>query len=69
MPGIDGNEAARRIRASAGGSKPFLIALTGWGADEDRRRTQISGFDLHLTKPVDAGVLARMIAGMPIESP
>jgi CheY-like chemotaxis protein len=53
MPGMDGLEAARRIRALPGGSDVLLIALTGWGQERDRRRTAEAGFDAHLVKPVD----------------
>ena len=57
MPELNGYEAARRIRAEPWGDGPFLIALTGWGADEDRRRTHEAGFDHHLVKPVDPDAL------------
>jgi len=69
MPRLNGYEAARRIRAESGGGVPFLVALTGWGADDDRRRTRAAGFDRHLVKPVDLDALKRMIAELPIESP
>jgi len=65
MPKLDGYEAAQRIRAGAW-SRPYLIALTGWGADEDRRRTREAGFDRHLVKPVDPDALLKMIAELPI---
>jgi CheY-like chemotaxis protein len=68
MPKMDGYEAARRIRAQTWGAELFLVALTGWGAEHDRRRTQDSGFDRHLVKPVDREALTRMIAEMPIKS-
>ncbi|KAF2990473.1 PAS domain-containing protein [Methylocystis sp. MJC1] len=51
MPDIDGYEAARRIRAASRGRPLLLVALTGWGQEEDHRRTREAGFDLHLTKP------------------
>ena len=66
MPKLNGYEAVRRIREEAWG-RPYLIALTGWGADEDRLRTRDAGFDCHLVKPVDPDALLRMIAGLPIE--
>jgi len=69
MPKLDGYEAARRIRAEPWGSKPFLVALTGWGADHDRQRTHDAGFDRHLVKPVDPDALTRIIKVLPIESP
>jgi CheY-like chemotaxis protein len=62
MPRLDGNGAARRIRAEPWGRQVPLIALTGWGSDEDRRRTAEAGFDLHLTKPVDPATLESLLA-------
>ena len=62
MPGMDGFEVAQRIRALPGGRDVLLVALTGWGQDEDRRRTAEAGFDAHLTKPVDAERLAALLA-------
>ncbi|MCC2971924.1 PAS domain S-box protein [Massilia sp. IC2-476] len=57
MPGMDGFEVARRLRADPANAALVLVALTGWGQAEDRRRTQASGFDHHLTKPVDVDLL------------
>jgi PAS domain S-box-containing protein len=51
MPGVDGYETARRMRATAHRHPFLLVALTGWGQEADRRRAQEAGFDLHLTKP------------------
>ena len=68
MPKVDGYEAARRMRAQPGGTQLFLVALTGWGAEEDRRRTQDGGFDSHLVKPVDMDTLRRLLAEMPINA-
>jgi len=56
MPGANGFEVARSIRESRG-DVVTLIALTGWGQEGDRRRAMEAGFDYHLTKPVDPGVL------------
>ncbi len=61
MPRMDGYEAARLIRL-AHGSKVVLVALTGWGQDEDKSRAIDAGFDHHLTKPADPDVLQRLIA-------
>jgi PAS domain S-box-containing protein len=61
MPRMDGYEAARHIRATLG-SNIRLVALTGWGQDEDKRRSREAGFDRHLTKPPDPEVLEQLIA-------
>ncbi|WP_246524566.1 hybrid sensor histidine kinase/response regulator [Gemmata palustris] len=65
MPGVNGYEAARRIRAEPWGAAPLLAALTGWGAEDDRRRTHEAGFDRHLVKPVAPDVLTKLIAELP----
>ena len=64
MPGMDGNEVARRIRQQPQFATTRLVALTGWGQDEDRRRTHESGFDHHLTKPVDIAALQALLANL-----
>jgi CheY-like chemotaxis protein len=61
LPGIDGYEVARRIRA-LGPPQPFLIALTGYGRPEDRERAIEAGFDTHLVKPVDPNDLAALLS-------
>ncbi|MBW8905187.1 MAG: response regulator, partial [Betaproteobacteria bacterium] len=63
MPGMDGYELARRLRAMANGAAIRLVAVTGWGRDADRERSREAGFDLHLVKPVDPAELARALAG------
>jgi PAS domain S-box-containing protein len=63
LPGIDGYEVARAIRAHAAGKAAVLIAITGYGQAEDRRRTQEAGFDAHLMKPVSLAALANLIGG------
>jgi signal transduction histidine kinase/CheY-like chemotaxis protein len=60
LPGMDGYEIARRVRAGAG-KRVTLIALTGYGLPEDRRRTAEAGFDVHLVKPVDYEQLAEAL--------
>ena len=62
LPKLSGYEAARRIR-EAGGAGTLLIAVTGWGQEEDRRRAREAGFDHHLTKPVDPLAISRLIDG------
>ena len=57
LPGMDGYEVARLLRERAGAEKLLLIAQTGYGQEEDRRRSRKAGFDAHLVKPVDPGAL------------
>ena len=61
MPGMDGYEVARRLRALPGLGPVVLAALTGWGQQEDRRRTAEAGFDHHFVKPLDAKVLGSLL--------
>jgi CheY-like chemotaxis protein len=61
MPGMDGYELARRIRATPRGRKLVLVALTGWSQADDKKRAADAGFDEHLTKPVDPDVLNRLL--------
>jgi len=65
MPLLDGYEVARRIRAQAWGKRITLVALTGWGQDSDRRRSQEAGFDSHLVKPLDLEKLTQLLARLP----
>jgi CheY-like chemotaxis protein len=53
LPRLNGYEAAREIRRQEWGSETVLIALTGWGQQEDRQRSKDAGFDSHMVKPVD----------------
>ncbi len=62
MPGTDGLEVARQISRSPAGSRTLLVALTGWGANEDRDRSKQAGFAYHLTKPVDIDTLGALLA-------
>jgi signal transduction histidine kinase len=61
MPGMDGYEVARRIRANPANRDISLIALTGWGQDEDRRRSVAAGFNHHLVKPADLDQLRQLL--------
>jgi two-component system CheB/CheR fusion protein len=63
MPGMDGYEVARRMREGPTLRQAILVALTGWGQDEDRRRTRAAGFDHHLVKPADPEALEGLLAG------
>jgi PAS domain S-box-containing protein len=62
MPGMDGYEVARRLRQQQGLEKVTLVALTGWGQDEDRRRSKEAGIDHHLVKPVDPDAVKELLA-------
>jgi CheY-like chemotaxis protein len=64
LPRLNGYEACRRIRAQRPGKDIPIIAITGWGQDEDRRRSREAGFDRHLTKPVDPEALMTLLAGL-----
>jgi CheY-like chemotaxis protein len=61
MPGMDGYEVCRRIRAKHG-QDIALIAVSGWGQDADKQLAMNAGFDAHLTKPADPEILAQTIA-------
>jgi DNA-binding response OmpR family regulator len=61
LPYLNGHEVARRLRALPWGRSARLIALTGWGQKDDVLRSRQSGFDEHLTKPVDPEVLIERI--------
>jgi signal transduction histidine kinase/ActR/RegA family two-component response regulator len=61
LPGLDGNEVAQRIRAALDGDRMALVAMTGYGQPEDRRRALQAGFDAYLVKPVDPNELARTL--------
>jgi CheY-like chemotaxis protein len=67
FPGLDGYEVAARIRAASACSATKLIAVTGYSQNEYRARAQTVGFQGFLTKPVDAGTLAKFIAGHPVQ--
>ena len=66
MPKLDGYEVARRIRAQPWGQRITLVALTGWGQDSDRKRSQEAGFDSHLVKPLDLDKLTELLAALPL---
>jgi CheY-like chemotaxis protein len=65
MPGMDGYEVARRMRAMAQLTDALIVAQTGWGQEEDRRRSREAGFDHHFVKPVDPAALEDLLARLP----
>lgn len=62
LPGLNGYQVAAKIRAKTWGQSLLLIALTGWGQEDDRRRAREAGFDHHLTKPIDQTTLEKILA-------
>ena len=62
LPGMDGYETCRRIRMEAAGHDAVIVALTGWGQEQDKQRALAGGFDAHLTKPADPATLGRILA-------
>lgn len=67
MPRMDGYEAARRLRQIPGCEHVILIALTGWGQESDREKTRLAGFDHHLVKPVEPGMLRSLLAELDMD--
>jgi DNA-binding response OmpR family regulator len=61
LPLLNGFDAARRMRSQSGGNDMVIVALTGWGQEEDRRRSQEAGFDHHIVKPVDPVALEKLL--------
>jgi CheY-like chemotaxis protein len=62
LPGLDGYEIARQVRAADDRRSILLVAVTGYGSPEDRERSLLAGFDVHLVKPVDPDMLAGVLA-------
>lgn len=61
LPGMDGHQVAQGLRALRHDKRPLLIATTGYGTDEDKRRSDAAGLDLHLVKPVDLEQLRSLL--------
>jgi PAS domain S-box-containing protein len=62
LPKLNGYEVARKIREQPWGKKMILVALTGWGQEEDRRRSSEAGFDAHMVKPIEHAALTQLLA-------
>ncbi len=70
LPGLSGYEVARTVRASAADyGQPVLIAMTGFGTEEDRQQSRAAGFDAHLVKPVELTALQKLLASGELPSP
>lgn len=65
LPKLNGYEVAQRIRENAWGQSMFLIAVTGWGQEEDRQRSSEVGLNVHMVKPVEPAALERLLAELP----
>jgi CheY-like chemotaxis protein len=64
MPTVNGYEATRSIREQMWGKDMVLVALTGWGQEEDKQRTKEAGFDYHLVKPAKPSELQWLLAAL-----
>lgn len=65
LPGMDGYEVMRKLRAVPAMEAAFVLAMTGYGSDDDIRRARESGFDLHLVKPADLELLRSCLTRLP----
>ena len=65
LPKLNGYEVAQRIREKTWGQAMYLIAVTGWGQDEDRQRSSEVGLNLHMVKPVEPAALEKLLAALP----
>jgi CheY-like chemotaxis protein len=65
LPRVDGYEVCRRIRQQPWGKGLTIVALTGWGQEEDRQKSREAGFNTHLVKPVDDEVIMNLLASLP----
>jgi len=66
LPKLNGYEVAQRIRESAWGASMFLIAVTGWGQDEDRHRSAEVGLNVHMVKPVEPSALEKLLSDLSV---
>jgi CheY-like chemotaxis protein len=64
LPKLNGYDACRRIREQPWGKSMVLVAVTGWGQEENRRKSQEAGFDHHMVKPVDYGTFMKLLASL-----
>ena len=62
LPGLDGLEVCRRLRARTGYGRPLIVAMTGYGQEEDRRRSEEAGFGADMVKPVDLEALQELLS-------
>lgn len=69
MPGMNGYEVAKRLRTDERLANTFLVAVTGWGAEEDRQKALEAGFDVHLSKPVEPDAVQALLQAVPQRPP
>jgi CheY-like chemotaxis protein len=69
LPLLNGYEVAQRIREQPWGKSMFLIAVTGWGQEEDRQRSSEVGLNVHMVKPVEPAALEKLLAELPQDGP
>lgn len=69
LPKLNGYEVAQRIREKPWGASMFLIAVTGWGQEEDRQRSTEVGLNVHMVKPVEPSMLEKLLAELPQSGP
>jgi len=68
LPRMNGYEVCRRLRQEPWGREMTIVALTGWGQEEDRNRSKEAGFDMHMVKPVDFDALLQLLGSVPSKS-
>ncbi len=68
MPRLNGHETAKLVREQPWGKGVVLVALTGWGQDDDRRRSDAAGFNAHMVKPVEPSALEKLLASLPAKT-
>lgn len=66
LPKLNGYEVCQRLREQPWGQALMIVALTGWGQDEDRKKSQDAGFDTHLVEPIDLDHLMKLLASLPL---
>lgn len=69
LPKLNGYEVAQRIREQSWGASMFLIAVTGWGQEEDRQRSSEVGLNVHMVKPIEPSVLEKLLADLARDGP
>jgi PAS domain S-box-containing protein len=67
LPRLNGYDTCRRIREQPWGEGMFIVAVTGWGQEDDRRRSREAGFNQHIVKPIDFAALEKLLAALPVD--